>query len=244
MQRGILEILRHSLSAEKHMCLVLVLQARQSPNTQDQAGCLKVATGHLFEVTSFTWHCGESPRAKLQKVSSEDFRTPVRGQAVKQNAMMRSALEFFATAQSCCERSLESVNRYRASHGDDGPPLQGQDSGKSSYVQWRKYRVGLHPRNLSSVFRLEMRTHSGVLISSVLSRSSLSVHPSYGLRHCYFRIVARLVNQYSGTPLAYSSFTMPLTQHFIAWCWAGIPTRSPSINTSSSCFFRCSKGQS
>ena len=26
-------------------------------------------------------------------------------------AEMRSALEFFATAQSCCERSLESVNR-------------------------------------------------------------------------------------------------------------------------------------
>ena len=34
-----------------------------------------------------------------------------RGQAVKQSAEMRSALEFFATAQSCRERSLESVNR-------------------------------------------------------------------------------------------------------------------------------------
>ena len=78
----------------------------------------------------------ESPCSKIQRLSSRDFRTPVRGQAVKQSAMMRSALEFFATAQSCCERSLESVNRYRASHGDDGPPLQGQDSGKSSYVQW------------------------------------------------------------------------------------------------------------
>ena len=52
MHRGILENLRRSLSAEKHMCLVLALQARQSPNTQDQAGCLKAATGHLFEVTS------------------------------------------------------------------------------------------------------------------------------------------------------------------------------------------------
>ena len=84
MHRGILEILRHSLSAEKHMCLVLALQARQSPNTQDQAGRLKAATGHLFEVTSFTWHCGESSRAKLQKVSSEDRRIPFLGQAVNQ----------------------------------------------------------------------------------------------------------------------------------------------------------------
>ena len=141
-------------------------------------------TGSMFPMT--LW---ESPRSKIQRFSSGDFRTPVRGQAVKQSAMMRSALEFFATAQSCCERSLESVNRYRASHGDDGPPLQGQDSGKSSYVQWafrqlwRKYGVGLHPRNLSSM--------------------------------------------------------LPLTQHFIAWCWAGIPTRSPRINTSTSSFFRC-----
>ena len=54
--------------------------------------------------------CGESPRVKLQRVSSEDRRTPVCGQAVKQSAVMRSALEFFATAQSCRERSLESVN--------------------------------------------------------------------------------------------------------------------------------------
>ena len=30
---------------------------------------------------------------------------------MKQSAEMRSALEFFATAQSCCERSLESVSR-------------------------------------------------------------------------------------------------------------------------------------
>ena len=111
-------------------------------------------TGNMFPMT--LW---ESPRSKIQRFSSGDFRTPVRGQAVKQSAMMRSALEFFATAQSCCERSLESVNRYRASHGDDGPPLQGQDSGKSSYVQWafrqlwRKYGVGRHPRNFSSVFR-------------------------------------------------------------------------------------------
>ena len=52
-------------------------------------------------------HCGESPRVKLQRLSSEDCRTPVRGQAVNQSAEMRSALEFCATAQSCRERSLE-----------------------------------------------------------------------------------------------------------------------------------------
>ena len=42
--------------------------------------------------------------------SSEDLRTPVRRQAVKQSAELRSALVFFATAQSFRERSLESVN--------------------------------------------------------------------------------------------------------------------------------------
>ena len=92
--------LRHSLSAEKHTCLVLALQARQSPNTQDQAGRLKAATGHLFEVTSFNWYCGEVPSAKLQKVSSEDRRTTFRVQAVNQSTEMRSVLDFFATAQS------------------------------------------------------------------------------------------------------------------------------------------------
>ena len=54
--------------------------------------------------------CCESPRAKLQRVSSEDYRTPVRGQAVNQSAEMRSVLEFFATAHSFRERSIESVN--------------------------------------------------------------------------------------------------------------------------------------
>ena len=36
-------------------------------------------------------------------MSSEDHRTPVCGQAVKQSAVMRSALEFFTTGQSCRE---------------------------------------------------------------------------------------------------------------------------------------------
>ena len=45
----------------------------------------------------------KAPRANFQRVSSEDRRSPVRGQAVNQSAEMRSALEFFATAQSCRE---------------------------------------------------------------------------------------------------------------------------------------------
>ena len=48
-------------SAERHMCLVLALQARQGPNTQDQAGRLKAATGHLLRgrdgQLSSTWYC-------------------------------------------------------------------------------------------------------------------------------------------------------------------------------------------
>ena len=67
MHRGVLENLRRSLSAEKHMCLVLALQARQSPNTQDQAGRHKVATGHLFEVTSFTCIAEKVPVRSCRK---------------------------------------------------------------------------------------------------------------------------------------------------------------------------------
>ena len=43
-------------------------------------------------------------------MSSEERSSPVRGQAVNQSAEMRSALEFFETAYSFPERSLESVN--------------------------------------------------------------------------------------------------------------------------------------
>ena len=57
--------------------------------------------------------CGESPRVKLQRVSSEDRRTPVCGQAVKQSAVMRSALEFFATTQSCRERGGALISSWR-----------------------------------------------------------------------------------------------------------------------------------
>ena len=48
---------------------------------------------------------------KFQRVSSEDSRTPVRGQALKQKCRNAVCVEFLATTQSCCERSLESVNR-------------------------------------------------------------------------------------------------------------------------------------
>ena len=48
---------------------------------------------------------------KLQRVSSDDRRTPFREQAVEQSSEMRSALDFFVTAQSCCEHSLESFIR-------------------------------------------------------------------------------------------------------------------------------------
>ena len=129
MYRGILENLRpHSFGRETHV-LVLALQARQSPNIQDQAGRLKAATGHLFEVTSFTWYCGESPRAKLQRVSSEDRRTTFRVQAVNQSTEMRSVLDFLATAQSFCGRSIQSVK------------LNGAQYSHSSCWPWRPARV-------------------------------------------------------------------------------------------------------
>ena len=35
--------------------------------------------------------CDETPRAKFQRVSSEDCRTPVRGQAVKQSSEFQSS---------------------------------------------------------------------------------------------------------------------------------------------------------
>ena len=69
--------------------------------------------------------CGESLRAKFQRVSSEDRRTPIRGQAVKQSAEMRSALVFFATAQSCRWRAsvlslCQSTSWGALKHGSQG----------------------------------------------------------------------------------------------------------------------------
>ena len=54
--------------------------------------------------------CGEHPRVKLQRVSSEDHRTPVRGQPVKQSAEIRSA--FFATAQMLIFHIFNSVHPF------------------------------------------------------------------------------------------------------------------------------------
>ena len=55
-------------------------------------------------------HCGESPRVKFQRVSSEDCSTPVRGLTVKQNAEIRSA--FFATAQMLIFHIFSSVHPF------------------------------------------------------------------------------------------------------------------------------------
>ena len=138
-----LKIFDRSHSAEKHMCFVLALQARQSPNTQDQAGRLKAATGHLFEVTSFTWYCGESPRAKLQRVSSEDRRTAFRGQAVNQSTEMRSVLDFFATAQSFCGGSFQSVqlNGAHSSHSSCWPWRPARGPNKAESLMARRDRL-------------------------------------------------------------------------------------------------------
>ena len=74
IHRDTLENLGRSPSAVKHVHIVFSLEACEGPNA--------------------------CPRANLQRVSSEDRRTPIRGQAVEQSAEMRSALEFFATGQS------------------------------------------------------------------------------------------------------------------------------------------------
>ena len=116
-----------SSSGEKHGHTVWAVEALECPNTQVQAGCLRSATGHLFEVTPFIWYFGESPRAKLHRVSSEERRT--RGQAVYQSTEVRSVLDFFATAQSFCGRSLQSVQ------------LNGAHSSHSSCWPWRPTRV-------------------------------------------------------------------------------------------------------
>ena len=52
-----------------------------------------------------------APPQSSELTLTRNHRTQVRGQAVKQNSEIQSALEFFATSQSFRERSLESVNR-------------------------------------------------------------------------------------------------------------------------------------
>ena len=48
--------LGHSLSAEKQICIVLAMEARVGPNTQDRAEHLTAATGHLFKEVMATCH--------------------------------------------------------------------------------------------------------------------------------------------------------------------------------------------
>ena len=75
------------------------------------------ATAHLFREHSLEsvnlccWNdvVGKVP-VRSCRASSEDLRTPVLGQAVNQSAELQSALEFFATAHSFRERTLESFN--------------------------------------------------------------------------------------------------------------------------------------
>ena len=45
-----------SSSGEKHDHTVWAVEALECPNTQVQAGCLRSATGHLFEHVMATYH--------------------------------------------------------------------------------------------------------------------------------------------------------------------------------------------
>merc|ERR1712136_553714 len=56
MLRETLENLGRSPSAEKHMRIVLAMEAREGPNTRDKAERLMAATGHLFEDMMATYH--------------------------------------------------------------------------------------------------------------------------------------------------------------------------------------------
>ena len=122
----------------KSLCEVAESLIRRLQNTSSWTGS-EAECRDAVCVACSQRSCGESLRSKLQRVSSEDLRTPVLGQAVNQSAEMRSALEFFATAHSFPERSLESVNctgfedtlnilaESLASHGDNCPPSRGRD---------------------------------------------------------------------------------------------------------------------
>ena len=51
------------------MCIVLALEARRGPNTQDQAGRLMEATGHHFEEVTTSYHPPEIAREVAGKSS-------------------------------------------------------------------------------------------------------------------------------------------------------------------------------
>ena len=56
MLRETLEDLHRSPSAEKHLRIVLAMEAREGLNTRDKVESLPVATGHLFEGTMGIYH--------------------------------------------------------------------------------------------------------------------------------------------------------------------------------------------
>ena len=89
-------LLGSSSSSHPQACDAIPRPMRRISSELDRKRCFTART----QGACSQQRCGESPRAKLQRVSSDDRRTPVCGQAVKQSAEMRSALEF-ATAQSC-----------------------------------------------------------------------------------------------------------------------------------------------
>ena len=80
--------------------------------------------------TEITPRCGESPRVKFQRVSSEDCSTPVRGQAVNQSAELRSA--FFATAQMLIFHIFSSVHPFSCrGHGIRDSRFSWQERGQA-----------------------------------------------------------------------------------------------------------------
>ena len=71
--------------------------------------------GHCGPITTLSCtqrRCGESPRSKFQRMSTEDLKATVLGQAVNQSAEMRSALEFFATAQMFIIHNFNTVHPF------------------------------------------------------------------------------------------------------------------------------------
>ena len=77
--------------------------------------------------------CGESPSAKLQRrVSSEDCRTPVRGQAVKLSAEMRSA---FHSPNDVAGESPR-VKFQRVSSEDCRTPFRGQTVKQNAEIRF------------------------------------------------------------------------------------------------------------
>ena len=100
------EVAETSFLRQRKTCIVLAREACEGPNTPDQARrliarrdrlcCLRVLGRQKVTPNDVV---GNSSRAKLQRVSSGDRRTPVLLQTVNQSVEMRSAWEFFATAQ-------------------------------------------------------------------------------------------------------------------------------------------------